>query len=195
MSTDQLADAPGLALPTPDELAGTWIIDAAHSVVQFSVRHMTIARLASRFDVLDGSVAFTASTEGLSATVTADVDVSSVSSGHPRRNELITSEEFLDVVRHPVMSFLASVGPDAGRPQFTLNGDITLKGVARGIELEVEYGGFVEHRGAKRLGYSARGVLDRREFGLGFDARLPGGGLVVSNRVDLELQIELVKSP
>lgn len=181
--------------PSPEHLAGTWVIDAAHSVVQFTVRHMTIARLSGRFDVLDGTVAFAGTGNALESSVSVDVDVTSVSSGHVRRDELIMSEEFLDVGRHPVMSFRAATGADASKEQFTLPGDLTIKGVGRSVALDVAYGGYVEHRGARRMGYSARTSIDRQEFGVGFDAKVAGGGLVVSNRVDLELQIELVKSP
>ncbi|WP_326834810.1 YceI family protein [Amycolatopsis rhabdoformis] len=171
------------------ELAGTWTVDAAHSLVAFSVVHMTIARVTGRFDVLDGEVDVTAS----AASLRVRVATASVSSGHPKRDELIRSADFLDSARFPELEFTASAtGFSAG--DWTLPGLLSIRGVARPVELAVRTGGVVEHRGATRAGFSARTTLDRREFGLRFDGLLAGGGAVVSNRVDVVIEAELVRA-
>src|SRR5580700_6086465 len=86
--------------------AGTWTIDAAHTLVEFSVRHMTIARVTGRFGAVNGTVQVPADNP-LAATVTASIDVTSVSSGHPKRDELIRSADFLDAENFPVMTFIS----------------------------------------------------------------------------------------
>ncbi|WP_432854022.1 YceI family protein [Amycolatopsis sp. CA-161197] len=172
-----------------ETLAGTWTVDAAHSLVAFSVVHMTIARVTGRFDVLDGEVEVTPS----GASVHVRVATASASSGHPKRDELIRSADFLDTERFPELEFTASCdGFSAG--DWTLPGRLTIRGVTRPIELAVRTGGVVDHRGATRAGFSAWTSLDRREFGLKFDGLLAGGGAVVSNLVDIVIEAELVRA-
>ncbi|QYN18502.1 YceI family protein [Amycolatopsis sp. DSM 110486] len=172
-----------------EALAGTWTVDAAHSLVAFSVVHMTIARVTGRFDVLDGEVEGTLS----GASVHVRVATGSVSSGHPKRDELIRSADFLDTERFPELEFTASCDRFSAR-DWTLPGSLTIRGVTRPIELAVRTGGVVDHRGATRAGFSARTSLDRREFGLRFDGLLAGGGVMVSNLVDIVIEAELVRA-
>ncbi|MGW4488022.1 YceI family protein [Amycolatopsis sp. NPDC004368] len=179
-------DQQALAL---DALTGTWTVDAAHSLVAFSVVHMTIARVTGRFDVLDGAVEVTER----GASLGVRVATGSISSGHPKRDELIRSPDFLDSERFPEMEFTAAC-ERLPAVDWVLPGRLTIRGVARPVELEVRTGGVIDHRGATRAGFSARTSLDRREFGVRFDGLLAGGGAVVSNRVDVVIEAELVRA-
>ncbi|MFE3021828.1 YceI family protein [Streptomyces sp. NPDC059256] len=178
-------------LPVPP---GVWQVDAAHSRVAFSVRHMTIATVYGRFGEVTGWVTVPADPT-VESTVEATIGVASVSSGHPKRDELIRSPEFLDVQAFPHMTFSGSTisGSTPNRP-YAVDGELTIKGTSRPVRLDIDFGGFVTHRGATRAGFHATTSINRRDFGLTFGALLDAGGAVVSDRVDITLDIELVLS-
>ena len=167
---------------------GTWDIDAAHTLVRFSVRHMTVARVAGRFPVLTGTVAVP---EDGDPVVSAEIEVGSVQSGHPKRDELITSAEFLDAESYPHITF-ASTSFDAADDRYAVAGDLTIKGVTRSVVLDADFGGIITHRGAERAGFSASTTIDRKDFGVEWNALLDTGGAIVSDKVKLELEVELV---
>ena len=110
--------------------AGTWTIDAAHTLVEFSVRHMTIARVTGRFGAVNGTVQVPADNP-LAATVTASIDVTSVSSGHPKRDELIRSADFLDAENFPVMTFISEHAVPGPQGHWRIPGQLTIKNVSR----------------------------------------------------------------
>ncbi|MGW4028931.1 YceI family protein [Streptomyces sp. NPDC004838] len=177
-------------LPVPP---GVWEIDAAHSRVAFSVRHMTIATVYGRFGEVTGRVTVP-DDPAARATVEAAIGVASVASGHPKRDELIRSPEFLDVLNFPHMTFHGASASSATTPddRYPVDGELTIKGTTQPVRLDVGLGGFVTHRGATRAGFHATTSINRRAFGLTFGALLDTGGAVVSDRVDIRLDIELV---
>lgn len=177
---------------TPSLTPGVWTIDSAHSLVEFVVRHMTIARVSGRFTSVSGQVAVTSEVPA-SAQVSASIDVASVASGHPKRDELIRSGEFLDAEHYPVMEFAATSGqPDI--TQWPLVGELTIKGVTRPVELQTQFHGVVQHRGATRAGFSATTTINRHDFGVSWKELLGTGGAIVSDTVRINLDIELVRA-
>lgn len=190
-SENQTVAAHPADLPVPP---GVWEVDAAHSRVAFSVRHMTIATVYGRFGEVTGWVKVP-DDPAVASTVEATIAVASVSSGHPKRDELIRSPEFLDVGTFPQMSFSgSSVATTTPNHPYVVDGDLTIKNTTQQVRLDVDFGGFVTHRGATRAGFHATTSIDRRTFGLTFGALLDVGGAVVSDRVDIVLDIELVLS-
>jgi polyisoprenoid-binding protein YceI len=111
---------------------GTWTIDAAHTLVEFSVRHMTVARVTGRFAAVSGEVKVPDG-DPLAATVTVSIDVSSVASGHPKRDELIRSADFLDAATFPVITFTSGPAEDDGDGNWKIPGVLTIKGVSRDL--------------------------------------------------------------
>ncbi|MFI6577922.1 YceI family protein [Nocardiopsis sp. NPDC050513] len=171
---------------------GIWTIDAAHSLVGFSVRHMTVARVHGRFLAFDGRVTVPPD-DPFGATVSTAVDVASVSSGHPMRDDLIRSPDFLDAAAHPVMAFASRPVELVGGDRFRVPGDLTIRGATRPVVLDAVFGGQVEHRGAVRAGFSATAVIRRREFGVTWSGVMDTGGAVVSDEVRITLEVELVR--
>ena len=110
---------------------GTWTIDAAHTLVEFAVRHMTVARVTGRFGAVSGEVKVPDG-DPLAATVTVSIDVSSVASGHPKRDELIRSADFLDAATFPVITFTSGPAEDGGDGNWKIPGVLTIKGVSAG---------------------------------------------------------------
>lgn len=174
--------------------AGTWTIDAAHTLVEFSVRHMTVARVTGRFQAVNGKVTVPED-DPLAATVTVSIDVASVSSGHPKRDELIRSADFLDSDSFPVMTFTSSPAEAAAAEGvWRIPGILTIKGVSRPVVLDASFGGVISHRGATRAGFSATTKINRKDFGVSWGAALDTGGAIVSDTVTIGLEVELVRA-
>ena len=175
----------------PPLTVGTWTIDAAHTLVEFSVRHMTIATVRGRFGVVDGVVTVPAD-DPLGATVKADIDVSAVTSGHPKRDELIRSADFLDAEQFPLMTFESTSAEHVGEDKWRILGTLSIKGQSRPVALDAVFGGVISHRGATRAGFSAVTQINRKDFGVTWSGALDTGGAVVSDTVQIALEVELV---
>ena len=128
---------------------GTWTIDAAHTLVEFSVRHMTVARVTGRFAAVSGEVKVPDG-DPLAATVSVSIDVPSVASGHPKRDELIRSADFLDAERFPVITFTSEPAGLGADGQWRIPGMLTIKGISQPVTLYTTFGGVISHRGATR---------------------------------------------
>jgi polyisoprenoid-binding protein YceI len=192
MSTSTTTDdATQAAASTSPLVTGLWEVDAAHTIVAFSVRHMTIATVTGRFPDVTGQLRVAGDS---SATISARIATGTVWAGHPRRDELVRSPEFLDVEQFPELSFTGHIEawPAAAGGPVDATGELTIKGTTRPLRLTGTFGGVVTHRGATRAGFTADARVDRREFGLAFAGMLDTGGAVVSNEVDLHLEVELV---
>lgn len=192
MSTTTATDDTTQAATDATPLAtGLWEVDAAHTIVAFSVRHMTIATVTGRFPDVTGQLRVT---DDGTATITARIATDTVWAGHPRRDELVRSPEFLDVEHYPELTFTGRIEawPAAAGGPVDATGELTIKGTTQPVQLTGTFGGVVTHRGATRAGFTADTRIDRREFGLAFAGMLDTGGAVVSNDVELHLEVELV---
>jgi polyisoprenoid-binding protein YceI len=178
------------AAEIPGYLAGTWAIDPVHSEVSFTVRHMMISKVRGRFDKFEGTIV--TAEKPLESTVTASVDLSSISTGQEQRDAHIRSTDFFDVETHPTMTF-ASTGVRADGDTFLLDGDLTIRGVTKPVTFKVEASGFgPDSYGGTRVGISATSEINRMDFGVSFNGPIPGvpGGVAVSEKVNIHLEIE-----
>ncbi|MCP4571646.1 MAG: YceI family protein [bacterium] len=179
-----------LALPAA---AADWNLDASHSHVGFKVKHMAISKVTGSFGDVTGTLTGEADKP---ATFLAEItiQVASVDTGNEKRDEHLTGADFFDVEKFPTMTFKSTgVATDGG--DGVLTGELTLHGVTKTVELELEYLGQVNDPwGNTRMGFSAEGKIDRRDFGLTWSKALEAGGLVVGNDVEIELEIELVRA-
>ncbi|PPK94290.1 polyisoprenoid-binding protein YceI [Kineococcus xinjiangensis] len=193
--SDTATDAPTLptqqALPAiPGYQAGTWVIDAAHSEVSFTVRHMAVSKVRGRFGEVSGEIV--TSEDPRESSVTATIAMASVTTFNEARDAHLRNADFFEVEAHPTMTYRSRTLRFDGE-DFALDGELTLKGVTRPVSLRLEVSGFgPDAYGGTRAGFSATGQINRRDFGVDFDARLETGGLVVSDKVDLQLDIEAV---
>ena len=176
------------AVEIPGYVAGTWTIDPVHSEVSFVVRHMMVSKVRGRFDKFEGTV--TTAPDPLQSTVTATVDLSSVNTGNETRDNHIRSEDFFHIEKHPTMTFRSTgVRPDGSN--FLLDGDLSLHDVTRPVTFKLEVNGFgPDPFGGTRAGFSASGEINRHDFGVSYNGPVPGGGVVVSEKVSITLEIE-----
>jgi polyisoprenoid-binding protein YceI len=177
--------------PIPGYLEGTWAIDPSHSIVGFSVRHLMVSKVRGHFSRFEGTIRTGA--EPLASSVDVTVDLTSIETGDAGRDEHLRSTDFFAVDEHPTMTY-RSTGVRAEGDGFVVDGELTLHGVTRPLSLEAELNGFQAGTpfGDTRVGFSARGTLDRRDFGIAFNIPMEGGGVVVSERVQIELEAEAI---
>ena len=171
--------------------AGTYSIDPSHSSVEFAVRHMGIATVRGQATEFEGTIDAT----GDSPTLEGTVQVDSITTQDEQRDQHLGAPDFFDVQRFPQISFRSSGIEISDDGSVRLPGEITIKGVTKEIELTGSFAGAgTDPWGNERIGLDVSTTVDRRDFGLNWNQPLPGGGLLVSNEVKLELSASAVKA-
>jgi polyisoprenoid-binding protein YceI len=170
-----------------------WQIDPKHSLVEFSVRHLTITTARGRFAKVSGLIVEDAADLSRSC-VAVEIEVASVDTGEAQRDAHLKSPDFFDAERYPTITFKSIrviPGPD---DRFQVEGALTIRGVTRPVTLEVERGGTVTNpSGAEVVGFSAETRINRRNFGMTFNMALEAGGMAVGEQVRIRLEIEALK--
>jgi polyisoprenoid-binding protein YceI len=177
----------------PGYVAGKWDIDAVHSEISFTVRHMMVSKVRGRFDKFEGSIVTGDKPENSS--VTASIDATSINTNNEQRDGHIKSADFFEVEKHPSWTFSSTGLRNIEGDGFLLDGDLTIKGTTKPITFEVELNGIgPDAYGGTRIGFSAIAEIDRNDFGVSFNGPIPGapGGVIVSDKVQLSLEVEAV---
>lgn len=170
---------------------GLWTLDMSHSEIGFTVRHAGISKVRGRFT--DASAEAKIGRSLADASLHATVKTASFDSGDANRDGHVKGPDFFDVENFPEMTFRATSVEGDGE-DYTLTGDLTIRGITKPIELEVEFTGVaVDPFGATRAGFSAEAEISRKEFGLTWNAVLETGGLLVSDKVRINVEAALVK--
>ncbi|HTU75087.1 MAG TPA: YceI family protein [Trebonia sp.] len=176
----------------PGYVAGTWAIDPVHSEVSFTIRHMAVSKVRGRFDKFEGT--FVTAEDPLASTVSVTVDASSINTNQEQRDAHIKSADFFEVEAHPTLTFTSTGIKDNGG-EFDLAGDLTIRGTTKPVVFKLEVIGFgPDAYGGTRAGFSATTEINRHDFGVSFNAPIPGlpGGVMLSDKVSLHLEIEAV---
>ena len=179
MSTDTIQTLPG---------TGTWQIDAAHSSVSFSARHLGLSKVRGSFDEFEGSITIGDEPEG--SRIEVQIATGSIRTGQAQRDEHLRSPDFLDVAGAPDMTFRSTRVERKGS-DWLLEGDLTIRGTTNPVTLDVEYLGVADDpmSGGQRMAFEAVTSIDRRDFGLTWSAPLETGQILVGNKVDIALEI------
>jgi polyisoprenoid-binding protein YceI len=174
----------------PGYVAGTWEIDPVHSEVGFIARHMMVSKVRGRFTQFSGE--FVTAENPLQSSVTATIDLTSIQTGNEQRDQHIRSADFFEVDKYKTMTY-RSTGLRAAGDHYVLDGELTLKDVTKEVPLTLELNGFgPDPFGGTRAGFTATGEINRRDFGVNFSAPMETGGVVVSDKIALQLEIEAV---
>jgi polyisoprenoid-binding protein YceI len=188
-----LALAAVLVIAGVPALAETWNVDASHSSVGFAVRHMMVSNVKGSFDK------FTASVDGspadpAAAKISATIEVASVNTREPKRDDHLRSADFFDAAKFPQMTFTSTKVEKTSATTAKLTGNLTLRGVTKPVTLDVEYTPVVKSPWGKSVvGATATGKINRKDFGVNWSKNLDGGGLVVGDDVTLQFDLEFVK--
>ena len=165
---------------------GTWNIEPSHSEVGFTVRHLGLSKVRGRFNTFSGTV--TIGEDATTSSVTATIELASVDTNNEMRDGHLQSADFFSTESHPQMMF-ASTSVSAN----SLTGDLTIKGITKSVTLDLSYNGVaVDGYETTRAGFSAQGEISRGDFGIDFNAPLGLDGMLVSDKVAIELEIQTV---
>jgi polyisoprenoid-binding protein YceI len=170
---------------------GTWTIDSSHSSVEFVARHLMVTKVRGAFGAIEGTI--TIADDPFQSSVQAKVDAASVTSGDAKRDEHLRSADFFDVQQYPTIEF-ASKRVEARGNGYVLVGDLSVHGVTREVSWDLEYDGTVQDPwGGTRAGFSASTEVNRKDWGLTWNVALEAGGLLVSDKVRLNVEVQAIK--
>jgi polyisoprenoid-binding protein YceI len=170
-----------------------WTIEPMHSEVHFKVRHLVISTVTGSFNKFAGS-AEAASDDFENAIINFSIDVDSVDTNQPQRDGHLISPDFFDAAAFPKISFASTSFNKKGGSDYSLKGNLTIKGITKPVELKVEFGGIAaDSYGNTRAGFDISGEVDRKEFGLTASMITEAGSVVIGDTVKLNLSVQLIK--
>jgi polyisoprenoid-binding protein YceI len=176
-------DVPGLT-------AGTWTIDVAHSEVGFQVRHLMVSKVKGKFKKFDGVI--TIAEDPLQSHAEVTIDASSIDTGDENRDNHLRSADFFETDKHSQITF-TSTGVRPKGSDYLVTGDLTVHGVTRPVELEVEFNGVsTDPWGGTRSGFSATTEINRKDYGVSFDVPADGTAVVVGDKIKINIEVEAV---
>ena len=177
-----------VALTIPSS-AAKWDLDMAHSSVTFSVKHLVISNVNGKFGDFSGSIEFDGESVS-SGQVEMTIRTASIDTDNADRDAHLGNEDFFDVAKFPEMSFKSKSVTAGEGNEFRLTGDLTIKGVTKEVIFDCEFHGVASFMGTTKAGFSAETTINRQDFGISWSRSLDTGGLVVSDKVEIALEIE-----
>jgi polyisoprenoid-binding protein YceI len=170
-----------------------WNIDTVHSTVGFTVRHLMVSKVHGFFTKWRGTFAFDEANL-VASHVEVAIDVASVDTREPQRDAHLRSGDFFEAEKFPQMTF-KSTRVEGAAPAFKVTGDLTLRGVTKSVVLDVDYGGRTVHpQMGERAGFSAHTSINRKDFGVSFNQVLDTGGMALSEKVDIVIEVEATRA-
>jgi polyisoprenoid-binding protein YceI len=175
-------------IPTP----GMFAFDPAHTVVGAVARHLMVSKVRGKFTDVSGVIEV--AENPLDTTVDVTIKAASIDTGAADRDNHMRSADFLDVENYPELTFRSTRVLKHNGSDFVLAGDLTIRGVTREVELEVEYTGVITNPWGKQvIGFSATTELDREAFGMTWNAALETGGVLVGRKLKVEIEVEAIR--
>jgi len=179
---------------TQDTKPTQWQIDPAHSAAHFSVRHLMITNVRGEFTKLSGG-ALINPVDPAKSSVQVTIEASSVNTREPQRDEHLRSADFFDVANHPTLTFRSKRIETLGAEHLKVTGDLTIRGVTKEVPFDVEgpTAPIKDPWGNIRVGVSASAKINRKDFGVAFNALTETGGVVVGDEVKITVEAELIQ--
>jgi polyisoprenoid-binding protein YceI len=179
----------------PDAGATIWEIDPSHSLIEFSVKHMMFTTVRGRFKKLRGTIVCPDESDPTRASVEAEIDASSVDTGDENRDAHLRGPDFLDVEKYPNITFNSTyIERGGGQDEFRVHGDLTVRGTTHEVVLDTSYNGRGKNPFGKEVaGFTAETTLNRKDFGINWNAALESGGLLVGDKVNVLIEVQAVK--
>jgi polyisoprenoid-binding protein YceI len=182
-----------MSAPTTVELTGTWDIDPSHTRLGFAARHAMVATVRGGFDVFSGQIEIDEANPAASS-ATVEIDAASISTGNAQRDEHVRGADFLDVATHPTITFRSTSAEKVDDDEYKLIGELTIKGVAQPVTLDLEFqGSSKDPFGNTRAGFEGKTTINRKDWGLSWNVAIEGGGILVGEKVKLELDVSAIK--
>lgn len=182
-----------LVAPAAELVGARWQIDAAHTEIEFSARHLMISNVKGRFSNPAGSISYDAAQPG-SLSLDVTIPIATIDTRNEQRDAHLRSADFFDAEHHPTMSFKGRRIEGDIRSRFKLVGDLTIRGITREVTLTVTAeGAGPDPWGNDRLGFSATGRINRKDFGLMWNQLLETGGVAVGDEIKIIINTELMR--
>jgi polyisoprenoid-binding protein YceI len=185
---------PTTSTPTriPGYTAGRWVVDQVHSDISFTARHMMVSKVRGHFRDFEGEIV--TAEDPRDSQVTATIQVASVDTNNEGRDNHVRSGDFFDVAKYPTAAY-RSTGVVEQDGDYVLDGELTLKGITKRVPLSLEINGFgPDVQGGTRAGFTARGSINRNDFGVSFGTVM-NGVVVLGDTIDLTLEVEAILQP
>jgi polyisoprenoid-binding protein YceI len=175
-----------------DQLAaGTWAVDPGHTTVGFIARHMMVSKVRGHFDDISAEIEI--GDDPLESKLSAVVQMASIDTGNADRDNHLRTNDFFDIDSYPTMS-LRSTGFERAGDDFVMHADLTIRGVTRSVDFDLEFGGTNQDPwGGTRAGFTATATVNRKDFGIEWNTALETGGVLVGDKVKIELDVQLVR--
>jgi polyisoprenoid-binding protein YceI len=171
-----------------------WVIDPVHSEISFKVKHLMITNVKGEFKEFDASI-YTTGEDFMTSEIDFWLNPASIDTGDTKRDEHLRSTDFFDVENHKQISFTGNTYEQVdGEGSYTLYGDLTIKGIKKQVKLDVEFGGVMKDPwGNEKAGFTINGKINRKDWGLNWNATLEAGGVLVSDDVRISSEVQLVR--
>jgi polyisoprenoid-binding protein YceI len=170
-----------------------WGLDAAHSEIAFKVKHLMISNVKGTFKEFDASI-YTTGEDFMTAEIDFWLNPASIETGAPDRDAHLKSADFFDVENHKQITFIGNTCEKVDEDSYTLFGDLTIKGITKQIKLDVEFGGVMKDPwGNEKAGFTINGKINRKDWGLNWNAALEAGGVLVGEEIKISCEVELQK--
>jgi len=176
------------------ELDGTWTIDPSHSRVGFVARHAMVTKVRGAFNEVEGS-ATVVGDDLTRTTATVTIKAASIDTRNAQRDEHLRSNDFLAMDEHPEITFVSTSVAPTGPTSLDLTGDLTIRGVSKPVTIPFEFeGAATDPFGNLRAGFEGSVTINRKDYGINWNAALEAGGVLVSDKVTLEFEVSAIKS-
>ena len=176
------------------DLTGSYTIDAAHSRVGFVARHAMVTKVRGSFNDFEGTAVLDGSNPTAS-TATLTIQAKSVDTRNSQRDEHLRSNDFFAMDEYPTITFVSTAARQTGDAEFELTGDLTIKGTTRSITIPFVYGGAAtDPYNNLRVGFEGSVVINRKDWGVNWNAGLEAGGILVSEKITLEFEVSAIKN-
>jgi polyisoprenoid-binding protein YceI len=180
--------------PALTELTGTYTLDPAHTRIGFVARHAMVTKVRGSFDEFAGTAVLDGANPANSR-VEVTIEAASIDTRNAQRDEHLRSNDFLAMQEYPKITFASTGVRQAGETTFEVTGDLTIKGVTNEITIPFEFEGSAKDPfGNQRVGFEGSVTINRRDYGVTWNAALEGGGVLVSDKVTLEFEISAIKT-
>jgi polyisoprenoid-binding protein YceI len=179
-------------MPPKKESLMTWNVDPVHTHIGFSVRHLMISTVRGQFKSYSGKVAIDPA-DFTKTTIEGEVEVKSIDTGNEQRDGHLRTNDFFDAEHHPKITFKSSRIEKKGEAEYLVHGDLQIRGVTKPVTFEAEFLGVSKSpRGQTVAGLHAHAMVQRKDFGVLYDAVLETGGVAIADKVKIEIDAEFV---
>lgn len=179
---------------TGQSLSGSYTLDPTHTRLGFVARHAMVTKVRGSFTEFTGTAVLDAQDPTRSHAEVV-IQVASVDTGNSQRDDHLRTNDFFDVANHPQIRFVSTSAESLGDDNYRLTGDLTIKGITKAIAVDFEYTGLAaDPWGNQRAGFEGKAVINRKDFGVNFNAALEAGGVLVSDKITLEFDVSAIRN-